>query len=199
MSHPVFRTAQIMPLSSQAQVTTTTTTTQKQPLPCPFARPVSPVPKLGPLLPPVCGKVVRRGGGVVAVRCSSASAYEPAAVDGSRGGESRALLERCFQAPSSSGSGDFGPVMKGGQFGAFGAVTLEKGKLDMTQKQSQSSPEVCLFLSRLQFAIYEFPVVCCLRNLWSLLLSSLCVRRHKGKAGNENVIRRLWSSESWNS
>ncbi|KAI6678672.1 hypothetical protein NL676_039468 [Syzygium grande] len=141
MSHPVFRTAQIMPLSSQAQVTTTTTA-QKQPLPCPFARPVSPVPKLGPLLPPVCGRVVRRGGGGVAVRCSSASAYEPAAVDGSRGGESRALLERCFQAPSSSGSGDFGPVMKGGQFGAFGAVTLEKGKLDMTQKQSQSSPEL---------------------------------------------------------
>ncbi|XP_030513240.2 protein RETICULATA-RELATED 1, chloroplastic [Rhodamnia argentea] len=132
MSHPVFRTAQIMPLSSQAQVTTA------KPLPSPFVKPMLPVPKFGPLLPPICGKVVRRGG--VTVRCSSASAYEPA-VDGSCGGESRALLERCFQAPSSSGSDDFGPVMKG-EYGAFGAVTLEKGKLDMTQKQSTSSPEL---------------------------------------------------------
>ncbi|XWS62528.1 hypothetical protein CRYUN_Cryun06bG0019200 [Craigia yunnanensis] len=32
--------------------------------------------------------------------------------------------------------------MKGGKYGAFGAVTLEKGKLDMSQKQSTSSPEL---------------------------------------------------------
>ncbi|KAI3448318.1 hypothetical protein Pfo_004983 [Paulownia fortunei] len=61
-----------------------------------------------------------------------------------------ASLERCFQAsppaadaPSStsSGSADFGPVMKG-QYGALGAVTLEKSKLDLTQKQTKSSPEL---------------------------------------------------------
>ncbi|KAL0357140.1 UNVERIFIED_CONTAM: hypothetical protein Scaly_1399700 [Sesamum calycinum] len=59
-------------------------------------------------------------------------------------------LERCFQAsppaadaPSStsSSSADFGPVMKG-KYGAFGAVTLEKSKLDLTQKQTKSSPEL---------------------------------------------------------
>ncbi|WZZ84926.1 hypothetical protein YC2023_113505 [Brassica napus] len=34
------------------------------------------------------------------------------------------------------------PVMKGGKFGSVGAVTLEKGKLDMTQKKVESSPEI---------------------------------------------------------
>lgn len=56
-----------------------------------------------------------------------------------------AALERCFLAspgPVESSSGEVGPVMKGGQYGAFGAVTLEKGKLDLSQKQSTSSPEV---------------------------------------------------------
>lgn len=33
------------------------------------------------------------------------------------------------------------PVMKG-QYGAFGAVTLEKSKLDLSQKTTKSSPEV---------------------------------------------------------
>lgn len=64
------------------------------------------------------------------------------------GGESSvAGLERCYAAPSASACGsslEFGPVMKGGQHGAFGAVTLEKGKLDLTQKQSQSSPELAV-------------------------------------------------------
>lgn len=129
-----------MPLSSQAQVAAA-----KNPaLPCPFLKPVLPAPKLGgPPSPPVFGKAVRRVG--VAVRCSSAPAYEPAALDGSSGGgEARALLEKCFRAPSSAGGGSDGggPVMKGGQFGALGAVTLEKGKLDMTQKQTTSSPEL---------------------------------------------------------
>ncbi|KAL2904663.1 Protein RETICULATA-RELATED 1 chloroplastic [Bienertia sinuspersici] len=54
-------------------------------------------------------------------------------------------LERCFVASpdslSSSYSAPFAPTMKG-QYGAFGAVTLEKSKLDMTQKQTQSSPEL---------------------------------------------------------
>ncbi|KAF9619763.1 hypothetical protein IFM89_009236 [Coptis chinensis] len=62
------------------------------------------------------------------------------------GGDSLAVLERCFQAsPSSSASGStvmFAPTMKGGQYGAFGAVTLEKSKLDMTKPQTKSSPEL---------------------------------------------------------
>lgn len=42
---------------------------------------------------------------------------------------------------ASSSRGEFGPVMKG-KYGAFGAVTLEKGKLDLSQKESKVSPEV---------------------------------------------------------
>lgn len=79
------------------------------------------------------------------MRCSaSPSAPAPFVDDGAGGGGDcvRAALERCFQAPcSSSGSGELGPVMKG-QYGAFGAVTLEKSKLDLSQKQAKSSPEV---------------------------------------------------------
>ena len=58
-------------------------------------------------------------------------------------------MECCLVAPpavsSSSSSSMLSPVMKG-QYGAFGAVTLEKGELDMSQKQSQSIPEVLLSL-----------------------------------------------------
>ncbi|CAH2044362.1 unnamed protein product [Thlaspi arvense] len=71
-------------------------------------------------------------------------------------GESVSGLERCLQLassgeldPSSSGSSyaassaaRMSPVMKGGKFGSVGAVTLEKGKLDMTQKKVESSPEL---------------------------------------------------------
>lgn len=74
-------------------------------------------------------------------------------------GDSIAVLERCFRAsPSSNGSdlassssssGEVGPVMKG-EYGAFGAVTLEKSKLDMSQKQTKSSPEVSFFFFFLQ-------------------------------------------------
>ncbi|MBA0833688.1 hypothetical protein Goarm_006113 [Gossypium armourianum] len=100
----------------------------------------SPLPKtllLKPSLPPPPGKHRKN----LTLRCSSSSLID--------GGESSvASLERCFLAPpapvesASSGSGEVGPVMKGGQYGAFGAVTLEKGKLDMSQKQSTSSPEL---------------------------------------------------------
>lgn len=61
-----------------------------------------------------------------------------------------AHLERCLVVPSesqsstSSGSAIFAPTMKG-KFGSMGAVTLEKSKLDMTQKQTRSSPEVRLW------------------------------------------------------
>lgn len=65
-------------------------------------------------------------------------------IDG--GDHSVVVLERCYKAPSAIPSGStakYGPLMKGGQYGAFGAVTLEKGKLDTTQQQSETTPEVC--------------------------------------------------------
>lgn len=73
------------------------------------------------------------------LKCSSSSSSSCPMIDG--GGDSVAALERCFSAPPAPVVGDFGPVMKG-KFGSLGAVTLEKGKLDMSQKQSQSTPEV---------------------------------------------------------
>ncbi|CAN7024243.1 unnamed protein product [Brassica oleracea var. botrytis] len=85
------------------------------------------------------------------VRASSSSLIESV-------GDSVSGLERCFQLPfsgdsspssssisisaSSSPSAQMCPVMKGGKFGSVGAVTLEKGKLDMTQKKVESSPEI---------------------------------------------------------
>ncbi|XP_077220082.1 plant/protein, putative (DUF3411) [Tasmannia lanceolata] len=60
-------------------------------------------------------------------------------------------LERCFNSSpnsitvgSTSSSTLFAPVMKGGQYGAFGAVTVEKSKLDISQKQSRSGPETAI-------------------------------------------------------
>ncbi|KAL3814472.1 hypothetical protein ACJIZ3_015740 [Penstemon smallii] len=79
-------------------------------------------------------------------KCSlTIKASSSAVVDG----DAIASLERCFQASppaadaptSSCSAADFGPVMKG-QYGSLGAVTLEKSKLDLTQKQTKSSPEV---------------------------------------------------------
>ncbi|CAF2015470.1 unnamed protein product [Brassica oleracea var. botrytis] len=68
-------------------------------------------------------------------------------------GDSVSGLERCLQlqfsgelGASSSGSASpsaqMCPEMKGGKFGSVGAVTLEKGKLDMTQKKVESTPEI---------------------------------------------------------
>ncbi|KAJ4900511.1 hypothetical protein Rs2_14462 [Raphanus sativus] len=70
-------------------------------------------------------------------------------------GDSVSGLERCLQlqfsgelgTSSSSGSAaspsaQMRPEMKGGKFGSVGAVTLEKGKLDMTQKKVESTPEI---------------------------------------------------------
>ncbi|MQL97348.1 hypothetical protein Taro_030039 [Colocasia esculenta] len=57
------------------------------------------------------------------------------------GSDQRAALERCFRndsAPVCSLS-----TMKG-QYGAFGAVTLEKSKLDLSQKTTRTSPETSL-------------------------------------------------------
>lgn len=124
MSHAVFQTAQIMPVAP-----ITKTLSSKPLLPAGL--------HWSPVAPPIAGKLRKSS-------VTTKASY--AVVDG----DVIAGLERCFQAspaadfPSTSPLGyvDFGPVMKGGQYGAFGAVTLEKSKLDLTQKQTKSSPEV---------------------------------------------------------
>ncbi|KAF3776099.1 RETICULATA-RELATED 1 protein [Nymphaea thermarum] len=62
----------------------------------------------------------------------------------------RESLERCWKIPSdgldgaasSSSSAMAVPVMKQREYGAFGTVTLEKGKLDLAQKTSKVSPQL---------------------------------------------------------
>ena len=82
-------------------------------------------------------------------------------------GDSVSGLERCLQLQFSGGSGTSSsgsaspsaqmcPEMKGGKFGSVGAVTLEKGKLDMTQKKVESTPEVSLSHSLFLLLIKEF-------------------------------------------
>lgn len=132
MSHSVFQTAQIMPINTQLLPTSTK-----------------------PLFPAiVIRRPVLRVGGTLrkinVIRASTSPVIDGDAIAG---------LERCFQAtpsvdpPSSSSSTSMSaPVMKGGgKYGAFGAVTLEKSKLNLTQKQTQSSPEVCASLLFLFF------------------------------------------------
>ncbi|PON73661.1 Protein RETICULATA-related [Parasponia andersonii] len=121
MSHAVFQTAQIMPMNAQVPAK-------------PKALTSLPVPKLlggtQQMAIPITQKL--RRGLAVKASCSSSSAVE----------DSMALLERCFAAaPDSAPS--LGPVMKD-KYGALGAVTLEKGKLDLSQKQSRSSPETAI-------------------------------------------------------
>ncbi|KAL7205856.1 hypothetical protein ACSBR2_018721 [Camellia fascicularis] len=131
MSHAVFQTAQIMPINTQTIPTT------KILSPKPLLHVHTPVHRLVP----VSGKLLRKG---LVVKASAPPSSAAEAVDG----DVIAGLERCFRASppsesSSSSSAMFGPVMKG-EYGAFGAVTLEKSKLDMTQKQTQSSPETAV-------------------------------------------------------
>ncbi|EHA8589442.1 putative protein RETICULATA-RELATED 1, chloroplastic [Cocos nucifera] len=112
----------------------------------------NPNPHHRPLLPPACPRKYR-----LAVRASAAAAPAPAptpeAMPGAVEPGQWDALERCFASspdfdrPSCSSSsssllasGVMAPVMKG-QYGAFGAVTLEKSKLDLSQKTTQSSPE----------------------------------------------------------
>ncbi|XP_057806200.1 protein RETICULATA-RELATED 1, chloroplastic-like [Salvia miltiorrhiza] len=124
MSHSVFQTAQIMPLAP------TSKSLSSKPL-----QPMATV-SLRPASPPFSG---RRRMRYFPVRASSSALVD---------GDASAHLERCFQAspdaPSStpSSSVEFGPTMKGGQYGAFGAVTLEKSKLDMSKKETKSSPQI---------------------------------------------------------
>ncbi|CAL5377828.1 unnamed protein product [Camellia sinensis] len=131
MSHAVFQTAQIMPINTQTIPTTKILS----------PKPLLPVHTPVHRLVPVSGKLLHKG---LVVKASAPPSSAAEAVDG----DVIAGLERCFRASppsesSSSSSAMFGPVMKG-EYGAFGAVTLEKSKLDMTQKQTQSSPETAL-------------------------------------------------------
>ncbi|KGN47925.1 protein RETICULATA-RELATED 1, chloroplastic [Cucumis sativus] len=127
MSHAVFQTAQIMPINTQL-------TTNNLWLPA--------VVKLGPSY---------RNRAVLVVKAFTASPPSSSS-SGVSYGDSISFLERCFETsfppagvdPSLAvSSSSFGPVMKG-KYGAFGAVTLEKSKLDLSQKQSKSSPELAI-------------------------------------------------------
>ncbi|KAF4346985.1 hypothetical protein G4B88_013292 [Cannabis sativa] len=117
MAHAVFHTAQIMPINTQV-------TAKPKPLSSSL-----PVHKLlchaQQLLLPTTGKHRR----CLTVKASGSSSTVE---------DSVALLERCFVAEQAS---SMGPVMKD-KFGSLGAVTLEKSKLDLTQKQSRTSPEL---------------------------------------------------------
>lgn len=117
------------------------------PLPRPLSFPPPPNPNLRTrlLLSPV-GLGPRKPRAASRITASAAAA--PAPVDS----DVRDALERCFALSSESGpvsylsspatSGAAMPVMKGGKYGAFGAVTLEKSKLDLSQKTRRTSPEV---------------------------------------------------------
>nr|GMD10085.1 protein RETICULATA-RELATED 1, chloroplastic-like [Ipomoea batatas] len=125
MSHTVFQTAQIMPIYTSTIPTSKVVSSQKQ-----LLHPAAAFHRLA-----VAGKMRKS-----CIRASSS------VVDG----DAVSALERCFQAsppadcPTSSAGSPvmFAPVMKGGKYGSLGAVTLEKSKLDMSQKQTKSSPEV---------------------------------------------------------
>ncbi|KFK27747.1 hypothetical protein AALP_AA8G423900 [Arabis alpina] len=106
-------------------------------------KPLSPLKPSLPIPRSLIPCKLRRG--FIRASASSVSDYVGGSISG---------LEHCLQLPSSgdlgpSSSGSFTvsaaqmcPVMKGGKFGSVGAVTLEKGKLDMTQKIVESSPEI---------------------------------------------------------
>ncbi|XP_060167726.1 protein RETICULATA-RELATED 1, chloroplastic-like [Lycium barbarum] len=89
-----------------------------------------------PLLPPSFSRPVIP---YKARKISVIKATASPAVDG----DPIADLERCYQASSSSSSVMYAPVMKGGQYGSVGAVTLKKEGLNLAQqKQTKSSPEL---------------------------------------------------------
>ncbi|XP_019169722.1 PREDICTED: protein RETICULATA-RELATED 1, chloroplastic-like isoform X2 [Ipomoea nil] len=132
MSHTVFQTAQLMPIYTSTIPTSKVVSSPKQ-----LLHPAGALHRL-PLPQAVAGKMRKS-----CIRASSSSVVD---------GDAVSALERCFQAsppadcPSSTSSPGspvmFAPVMKGGKYGSLGAVTLEKSKLDMTQKQTKSSPEL---------------------------------------------------------
>ncbi|KAJ4967232.1 hypothetical protein NE237_019081 [Protea cynaroides] len=134
MSRIVLQTSQIMPLSSQ--------------IPNKNVHSNFYSPLLYPSRNPRRSIWVRKSGKSVVINGCSSSAL----VDG----DLAAHFERCFRlsptdfdtglhslstSASSSSSVMYAPVMKG-QYGALGTVTLEKSKLDLSQRQSKSSPEL---------------------------------------------------------
>ncbi|RVW79800.1 hypothetical protein CK203_047648 [Vitis vinifera] len=121
MSHSVFA-PQIMPVAPTKTIYS--------------SNPLLPIHTLSSLRPAAASASAFAKRRSLAVRASSSALVD---------GDSVALLERCFLAdsasvPSSSASAMPLPVMKG-KYGSFGAVTLEKSKLDLSQKQSRLSPE----------------------------------------------------------
>lgn len=130
MSLAVFQTAQIMPMNSHAAT---------KALPPNPSLPSSKFGSLQQVTKPAAFKLRRRFSVVIA---SATSEVENG---------SAALLERCFSLPDAPGTSDsslpssssmnLGPVMKG-KYSSLGAVTLEKSKLDLSQKQTKSSPQL---------------------------------------------------------
>ncbi|KAK2423468.1 DUF399 family protein, putative (DUF399 and DUF3411) [Trifolium repens] len=114
-SHALFQAAQIIPINSHISAKTLSPKT---------------LPKL-----PLLRNYRRR----LVLRSYSAS---PSHIDSDTSSAS-SLFERCYAAPSPpSASHNVNPVMKG-KYGAFGAVTLEKSKVEFAQQQSnKSSPEL---------------------------------------------------------
>ena len=130
MSHAVFQSAQIMPINTQ-------------------------IPNnslfMNPLTIVNCYPLTRKYRKSLIIRDSLSP---PPSVDG----DSAILhLERCLVASptTSSSSSMASPIMKD-KYGAFGAVTLEKSKLDMTQKQTRLSPEVYNFSILLLNLLVEY-------------------------------------------
>ncbi|KAM7252419.1 hypothetical protein ACFE04_024302 [Oxalis oulophora] len=121
MSHMLFQTASISPSKSLS------------------LKPSPPIPRLTPP-----HSILRRRNFLL-IKSSSSSPL----TDSSSSAAGGVSLERCYASPAHAAHTlpvvtcpEFGPVMKK-DYGAFGAVTLEKGKLDTSQKQEQaSSPEL---------------------------------------------------------
>lgn len=95
-------------------------------------------PNLRRRLPLLCFPRRARLGPRIAASAPAASPVQPDSTD---------ILERCFSMSPDSGipscsAAAAAPVMKGGKYGAFGATTLEKSKLDLSQKTTRTSPEV---------------------------------------------------------
>lgn len=126
MSHTIFQTVNISPIPACNK-------------PLSSSKPLLPskISFFRPIRLPIKLRISRR----VVKACSSSSVVDDDAIKG---------LERCLaselSATTSSSGVMYGPVMKGGQqYGAFGgATTLEKSKLDLTQKQTKSSPELAI-------------------------------------------------------
>ncbi|XP_044950533.1 protein RETICULATA-RELATED 1, chloroplastic-like isoform X3 [Hordeum vulgare subsp. vulgare] len=110
----------------------------------------SPTSGLLRLLPSRCRHRAprRRGLGLAVSACASSAASPSAAGRGDRS-EAASSLERCLAASAPGAAAPAAapprvpPAMKGGkQYGAFGAVTLEKAKLDLSQRKKKIMPEL---------------------------------------------------------